>query len=207
MISSVLSLGTILIAAVTAVPSADTPAYDVFANVLSEPQRSVIERDSRCADVHVQVNTYVASHGSDMRAGIESLRALEICNDMRRLGDWSEYRDYLMTAAAAIAYQVGVNAKEPKAFVRALRYLALVSGFESPNSLSIQSTTRVTAVPFGADAGLQEMAGMGAPPQANINNRTETRHSTGYSGPYGELASRIGAAAQRALAESKPTPR
>lgn len=180
-------------------PSAGPPAYDVFVYVLSEPQRNTIDRDSRCRDVHVQLNTYVTARGADLRAGVDALKGLEMCAAMQRIGEWGDYRDYLLTAAGAVAYQVGVDAGEPKAFTRALRDLALVHGYEAAGSINLEMTSRSEPAGLGsAEAGRQEMSNLG-PAQANINNRTETRHMTGYAGPYGELATRVGSAARDAL--------
>lgn len=173
------------------------PGYDVFANVLSDVARRTIGRDARCGDAKTATDAYVASKGQDLKTGLNAMVGLEKCAEMDRVGDWVDYRDYLITAASAIAYEIGIVANEPKALARAVQDAAQVTGYEAPQSES-RSMVMPNSPGLPESNGQREMDQMGSA-NANINNHTVTRHYAGYSGPYGRAATDIAAAAEAAL--------
>ena len=196
------------LAVVVAQASAPVPAgYDAFAAVLSDQQRSTINRDPRCADAKKSTDDFVSS--KDPHVGLKSLVALEQCAGLSRVGDWSDYKNYVVLAAGAVAYEIGVIANEPKAYDRALKDLSYVDGYQAPSTQTTvivgNSNTTVEANQMSESNGQRDMEA-GLPMQNSKTKTHETVHASGYSGTYGELATRVGEAAQAALNQRSSKP-
>ena len=192
----------VVVAQAAAAPAGD---YDAFSKILSDTQRQQISRDSRCGDAKTATDQFVAT--KDPHTGVAAMVSLEKCASLSRVGDWADYIDYLLTAAGAVAYEIGAIANEPKAYDRALKDLAQVRGYQAPSSVTrvVVGRDTPTNTVGSAAAGQTEMEA-GLPMQNSANYKHETQHATGYNGPYGELATQVGEAAQVKLSERQAKP-
>ncbi len=187
----------------------DQPAiYDVFSNVLSEPQRKLLDRDSRCSDARTKTDTFANSEGKELQTGVDAMAALEKCATLNRIGgDWTDYRDYVITAAAAIAYRVGVSAKERVLLQRAIGDASHVSGYDaSAATVASYARTSTSIIPNTPGDNSGHKMGEG-PAQATLGNVRDTRRVSADNGSYGAIATKISSAAAATLAALPAAPK
>lgn len=193
--------------AATASPEA-APAladYDVFAYILSDAQRKTLDRDPRCSDARIKTDAFAASDGKELQTGVDAMAALEKCAVLSRVGDWADFRDYVITAAAAVAYRVGVSAADDRLLHRAVDDASHVTGFEASNAtvtvLNLNQQYSSTS-PEASGHGMQS-----GPAQSSEKTVHETKEASAYSGTYGKIATAIARASNEHLvASATPVP-
>jgi len=157
----------------------------------------MLDRDSRCHDARTATDAYVASDGKALQTGVDAMAALEKCAGLARVGaDWADYRDYVITAAAALAYDVGAAANDERLLRRAVDDAAHVNGYEASNA-TVQALKRNTSENPTSEAAGHHM-GEG-PPQSDKRYVSESREVAANSGAYGKLATAIAHASNSRL--------
>jgi len=222
----VLLAGLITIAQTQAPDAAATPtpaikpALDIFGTTLTPGLRRQIRADHRCNEAADSTDAFAKSNGSDIESGMKAMVLLETCASLPRVMpqtgpavfDWSEYADYVITAAAAIAYQLGFDTDQPSAYLRAEFDASHVRGYDAPQSIFVQTygaipngTVSNQALPFdnpvasGFNSAANSMyATMPMQNSKAYFSQITTRHTTGYAGPYGAQATAIADAAAQA---------
>jgi hypothetical protein len=190
--------------AVAASPGAVvTPAnsgFDVFGNVFTPAQRKMLDRDPRCADARTKLDTFVDSDGKALQTGVDAMSALEKCAVLSRVGDdWTDFRDYVVTAAAAVAYRVGADAGDDRLLKRAVDDASHVTGFEASNS-TVSVLSRATLV--SPDSNSAGDHGVTDGPRSNSELYTrDSKHVAAFSGSYGKVATEVALAANTRLLE------
>ncbi len=188
-------------AATPDVEASPTPAaeLDVFSGVLSDRQRKMLDRDSRCQDASSAAGAFVASGGKALQTGVDAMSGLEKCAVLPRVGaDWADFRDYVITAAAALAYAVGSRANNEQLLRRAADDASHVSGFEANGNVTVTTYGR-RGLPSSNDATGHGMQDGPAQSSARVVHNDRSVHV--YAGPYGKVASDIARAATERLAE------
>jgi hypothetical protein len=172
---------------------------DVFAGVLSDRQRKMLDRDPRCGDAGSAMSTFVTSDGKALQTGVDAMSALEKCAALPRVGgDWSDFRDYVITAAAAVAYAVGNAANDERLLRRAADDAAHVTGFDAGNVTVTTYVRDPRAVVHDNETGHGNMDG---PAQSSERVVHDSRPVSVYAGSYGRAATAIARAANERLAE------
>ena len=207
------------------------PAYDVFGTTLTPGLRSQISADRRCKEAADETDAFAKSKGTDVETGLKAMMLLETCATLPRVtsqlgaagSDWNDYRDYLLTAAAAIAYQLGFITGQPIAYIRAEFDAGHVRGFDAPQSLTVQNYGAYASngsadqtLPFDNPVASDTNSAVHSmydtmPMQNSIRfiRALGTHHTSGYAGPYGAQATAIADAAASAynqMARAVPLP-
>jgi hypothetical protein len=189
-------------------PAAASPApvdYDVFAYILSDAQRKTLDRDPRCADARTKTDAFAASQGKELQTGVDAMVALEKCAVLSRVGDWSDFRDYVITAAAAVAYSVGVSANDDRLLHRSVDDASHVTGFEASNA-----TVTVLTLNQAYTSDSNNASGHGltdGPAQSSARNSHDSKEISAYSGSYGKIATAIARSSnEHLLAQASPLP-
>jgi hypothetical protein len=191
--------------AVSPEPAPAPADYDVFAYILSDGQRKTLDRDPRCAEARTKTDAFAASQGKELQTGVDAMAALEKCAVLSRVGDWSDFRDYVITAAAAVAYRVGASAQDDRLLRRAVDDASHVTGFEASNATVTVLTLNQQYTSDSNDAtghGMQS-----GPAQSSEKTARESKEVSAYSGTYGKIATAIARASnEHLLALATPPP-
>ncbi len=177
----------------------------MFAYILSSSQRKLLDRDPRCSDARSKTEAFVASEGKEQQAGVDAMSALEKCAVLSRVGDWSDFRNYVITAAAAVAYKVGADAGDDRLLHRATDDAAHVDGFQAANaSVTLVLPDQQDNPESNSTTGHGLTEG---PAESSARNVHELKHVAAYSGTYGKIATDIARAANdRLLQLATPAP-
>ncbi len=171
---------------------------------------ATIDRDSRCADAKRAADAEIQPDAT-AKTALTALYALEKCASLTRAPGWEDYRDYLITAAAASAVELGRLTHDPAAYRRATADASLVTGFDAAGATHnlIPTTSRSGSTGYAAPVPPTDDTGQSSTGLVRYTPTTTAKADAGQPTTYGALATKIARVANtesQAIATASPRP-
>ena len=175
------------------------PTIDPVAAALEPSLRKIVGRDARCKSAESGLDA-VAARSLSVPEEVQVLFAVERCAGYTRVGGWEDYVDYVVTAASAVALDLGRRSGDAKAFERAIADAKNVHGESAAMQTGHQLQTTMVKGSHGGTPGETP-----PPDDPNLHAARETgqyhyetksRGEAASFGAYGFLAHQIAVTAQ-----------